>query len=180
MTRQQITLAAMAALSAASLAACNKPAPATAVDTGKISDAVKADVHQLVVDFNAHDVDKAVSHDAPGMVGMFHGAPNVVGPEQDKALTTQQIAASPNAAIAVSDESVDVAAAGDMAIYRATYAFTATDPKTKAPMAEHGNWVVGYKPAADGSWKIAWNVISDTPAPAPAASSAPASSAPSP
>ena len=48
-----------------------------------------------------------------------------------------------------------------MAIYRATYTVTATDPKSKKPVAENGNWLVGYK-TVGGAWKIAWNVVSDT------------------
>ena len=58
-------------------------------------------------------------------------------------------------------ETIDVAAAGDMAIYRATYTVTATDPKSKKPVAENGNWLVGYK-TVGGASKIAWNVVSDT------------------
>ena len=40
-----------------------------------------------------------------------------------------------------------------------------TDPKTKAPTTEHGNWVMGWKAQADGGWKLAWSVASDVPAP---------------
>ncbi len=152
------------------LSACTKPA-ATA-DTAKIADTIKADVAQLVEHFNARDAEKAVSHDAPDYVGMFHGTPNVVGPEQDLALTKVQMA-DPASKLAVSDETVDVASAGDMAVYRATYAYTMTDPATKKPATENGNWLLGYKTQADGSWKIAWGVVSDTgPAPAAAAPAA--------
>jgi len=178
MTHRAMFGSALALLAAASLGACAKPAVTPAVDTAQIAEAVKADLHQLVGDFNAHDGQKAVSHDAPDMVGMFHGAPNVIGPDQDLEMTNKQLADNPTANVTVKDETVDVAAAGDMAVYRATYTFSGTDPKTKKPMAEHGNWVVGYKKQADGSWKIAWNVVSDTgaapPPPAPPASGAPA------
>ncbi len=61
----------------------------------------------------------------------------------------------------------------DMAVYRATYNFTSTDPKTKAPATETGNWVIGYK-TVDGGWKMAWSVVSDTPAAAPKAAAPPA------
>ena len=160
--------AAIVVVTAVSLAACTKPA-ATA-DTAKIADTIKADAAQLVEHFNARDAEKAVSHDGPDYVGMFHGAPNVVGPEADLALTKLQVA-DPASKIAVSDETVDVASAGDMAVYRATYAYTMTDPATKKPITENGNWLLGYKPQADGSWKIAWGVVSDT-GPAPAAATA--------
>jgi ketosteroid isomerase-like protein len=162
---------ALSVLLAATLAACAKPeAVKPAVDTAAFAEDVKEDLHQLIADFNAHDAAKAVGHDAPDYVGMFHGLPNVKGPAEDLALTKQQVA-DPLAKVSVSDETVDVAASGDMAVYRATYAYDFTDPKTKGPTTEHGNWVLGYKREADGSLKIAWGVIADTPAPtaAPAA-----------
>jgi ketosteroid isomerase-like protein len=165
------TVAAIALLGACSA----KVAAPSEADNAKIADAVKADATQLVADFNARDAEKAVSHDAPDYVGMFHGMPNVVGPEADLALTKQQLA-DPAAKVAVSDEDVSVAAAGDRALWRATYAYTFTDPKTKEVTTENGNWLLGYRKQGDGSWKIAWGVVSDTgpAAAAPAAAPAPA------
>ncbi len=148
---------------AVSLTACQKPAAtAPAVDTTKISDTIKADVAQLVTDFNAKDAEKSVSHDGPDYVGMFHGMANVHGPAEDLALTKQQMADA-SAKVAVSNEAVDTAASGDMAVYRATYAYTFTDPKTKQPTTENGNWVLGYRKQSDGTWKLSFGVVSDTP-----------------
>jgi len=174
MTKIHFTGAASAALMAASLCACTPPpksADKATVDTGKIADAVKADEDQLTADFNAHDLTKAVSHDAPDIVGMFHGQPNIVGPAADTESTKKMFAAMPDAHIAVADEHVDVASAGDMAVYHATYTFTFTDPKTKKPSTETGNIVAGYKPQADGSWKMEWSIGADTPAAAAPAKS---------
>ena len=62
---------ALSLVLAASLAACAKTEPAKpAVDTAKIADAVKADAQAAVAALNAHDADKAVSHDAPGLVAI--------------------------------------------------------------------------------------------------------------
>ena len=163
-TTRMILLCALTA----SLAACNSAPPAApaappvapSVDTGKIADAVRTDLAQLVTELNARDIDKAVGHDSADMVGMFHGMPNVVGPAADKAMTEQMLK-DPAFHLAVSGETVDVAAAGDMAVYRATYTVTVTDPKSKKPVVENGNWLVGYK-LVEGAWKIAWNVVSDT------------------
>jgi ketosteroid isomerase-like protein len=164
MFTSKLTGVALSVLLTGALAACAKPAPPKpAVDTAAFAEDVKADLHQLVADFNAHDAAKAVGHDAPDYVGMLHGQPNVKGPAEDLALTRQQVA-DPLSKVTVSDETVDVAASGDMAVYRATYAYDFTDPKTKAPATEHGNWVLGYKREADGSLKVAWGVIADTPA----------------
>jgi ketosteroid isomerase-like protein len=159
-------------LSLSLLAACGaQQSAAPAADNAKIADAVKAQSAALIVAFNAHDAEKAVSFDAPDYIGMFHGAPNVVGPDADLALTKQQVA-DPAAKVTVSDEDVSVAAGGDRALWRSTYAYTYTDPKTKQPTTENGNWLIGWRKQADGSWKAAWGVVSDTgpaaAAPAPA------------
>jgi ketosteroid isomerase-like protein len=152
------------ALTAGLLGACSGAQPAKpAVDVGKITEAVKADANQMIADFNAHDAAKAVSHDDPGIVGMFHGFPNTVGPDADLTNTKQLFADNPNAKITLANESVDVAASGDMAVFHSTYTYDYTDPKTKKPGSESGNFLIGYKPQPDGSWKIAWNIGADTP-----------------
>jgi len=169
MTRTQVTGVAIGVLAAASLAACNAPPAKPAVDTGKIADAVKADEAQLVADFNAHDAAKVVSHDAPDVFQMGHGTPNVVGPAADLA-ANKTLLADPAQNFAVSGATVDVAASGDMAVYRSSYVYNFTDPKTKKPATESGNYLSGYKLQPDGSWKMEWSDISDTPASTPAAS----------
>lgn len=168
MTRFAQLRLATAALAFGMLAACAAQPDTAPVDTAKIADAVKANTAGLIAAFNAHDAEKAVSYDAPDYVGMFHGSPNVVGPEADLALTKQQVA-DPASKVTVSAEDVSVAAAGDRALWRATYAYTFTDPKTKQPTTENGNWLIGWRKQEDGSWKEAWGVVSDTGA-APAAS----------
>ena len=158
------TLSGMTALCL--IAACTQ-AP-QAGDRAKVSAEVKAAMANVISSFNAHDAEKSVSFDAPDYVGMFHGADNVVGPAQDLALTKMQLGDAA-AKVTVSDDKVDVAAAGDMAVWTATYAYDFTDPKTKKPTTEHGNWLLVFKRQADGALKEAYGVVSDTPASAPTA-----------
>lgn len=148
------------------LAACQPKAAdgGAAVDTAKAADAIKATMASTVEAFNAHDADKATAIDMDDYVGMMHGTDNVVGKEADLAVTKMQVS-DPAAKIEIGDNVVDVAKADDMAVQRMTYTYTFTDPKTKAVTTEHGNWVLGWKAQADGSWKTAWGVVSDTPAP---------------
>jgi ketosteroid isomerase-like protein len=181
MTRLQLLTAACAGLLAASLGACNKPTTATtaggaapAADTGKIAAAVKADADQGVADFNAHDADKSASHDAADYVFMFHGAPNTVGAATDLANTKKMFAADSTQHLTLANETVDVAASGDMAVFHSTYVFTGANPKTKQPMTDNGNFLAGYKPQPDGSWKMEWSVVSDTGPPPAAPAAAPA------
>jgi ketosteroid isomerase-like protein len=162
-------ISAIALLCAAvALTSCDKNAAAeTTVDKTAIQTAIKNDVRDLVESFNNKNIEKAVTHDTPDAVFMMHGAPNAVGPEQDLK-ATKAIAVDPLAWIQLGNETVDVSNAGDMAVYRTTYNLRMTDPKTKKEAHEHGNWVIGYKKQANDSWKIAWNVVSDTPSEAAA------------
>lgn len=134
--------------------------------------AVKADIDQLVRDFNAHDAVKVAAHDVADVVQMSHGGPNIVGAAMDLEANRQQLAADPSAHIAVADPRIDVAASGDMAIYRSSYVFTSTGEKTGRPIVEAGNYLAGYRLQADGTWKMQWSVVSDTPTAAPSSPSA--------
>jgi ketosteroid isomerase-like protein len=139
------------------LAGC-QPRPAA----GSAEQAVFRDVHQVLADLNAHRADDAVRHDAPDVVVMNHGSPNLVGVAADLANLKQVLAASPTAHVVVSNEVVDVAASGDMAVWRASYVFNYIDSKNGKPVvAEHGNWMFGYR-LIDNAWKIVWSVESDT------------------
>ncbi len=180
MTRIQLAGGAAALLLAAVLGACNPAAPAKpAADTGKIADAVKADADQLIVDYNAHDATKVGSHSTADAVIMFHGQANGTGGATGLAGLKQTFASTPDVKVTLANESTDVASAGDMAVFHSTYSVTFTNPTTKKAIAESGNYLAGYKPQADGSWKQVWSVVSDTgPAPgaAPMAAAAPAKS----
>jgi hypothetical protein len=158
----KIVLAVVALAGVSGLSACDKKAEAAAVvDKAKITEAVKGDVYQLVAALNDRNAAKAVTHDAPGVVGMFHGAPNVVGVEADMAMTKKQVG-DPNFYLQLGNDAVDVADSGEMAVYRTSYQYRFSDPKTRKPVKEMGNWVIGYKKQPDGAWRMTWNVVSDT------------------
>ena len=175
MTRFHFAGAASAVLMAASLGACNPATPAKpAVDTGKIADAVKADAAQRIADVNAHDAAKVAGHDAADAVVMFHGRPNAVGTAAIEAGFKQTLANAPDLHVTMSGQTVDVAASGDLAVFHGTSVATFTDAKTKKPVTTTSNSLAGYKPQADGSWKIEWSVVSDVGPPPNAAPASPA------
>ena len=153
-----------AAAAVALVTGCSGNADGDAVKAG---DEVKANMTEMVAAFAARDADKAVSWDAADFVGMYHGTENVNGQEADRKLTKEQVA-DPAMKFSVSDAVVDVAKSGDLAVWRAKYSYTYTDPATKQPKTEVGNWVVGWKRGDDGKLKEAWGVVSDTPAAAAA------------
>jgi ketosteroid isomerase-like protein len=175
MTRTHLTGAAIAALMAASLGACQKAEPAKpAVDTAKIADAVKADATQRVADVNAHDPAKYASHFAADAVAIRNGRANAVGGAAIQADFARVMAAAPDLHVVLSDATVDVASSGDLAVFRATSVATETDPKTHKSVTATRNSLAEYKLQADGSWKIEWSVISDA---APPDTAAPATKA---
>ena len=145
------------------VAGCNS---APAADGAKAREEVKSAMAGIVAAFVARDADKAVSWDGPDFVGIFHGTPNVIGQEADRAITKEQVA-DPGMKFSVGDEAIEVAASGDLAVWRATYSYTFTDPKTNQPKTEVGNWVVMWKRGSDGAMKETWSVVSDTPAATP-------------
>ena len=72
------------------------------------------------------------------------------------------LASRQTCARAVSDETVDVAASGDLAVHHAAYRFTFTNPATKQPATEAGNWVAVFKRQPDGAMKMSKDIIADT------------------
>ncbi|HEY1880696.1 MAG TPA: hypothetical protein VGG68_12255 [Caulobacteraceae bacterium] len=166
MSKLNLAGVAIGALITLWVGACAKPQGAPpAADPGKIADTVKADVALAAADFNAHDAVKLSSHDAPNVVGMVHGAPNVVGAADALINNQKNFDADPSQHVTIANETVDVAGSGEMAVYRSTYVLTATDPKSKKTVTENGNYLAEYKLQPDGSWKIAWSIISDSAPP---------------
>lgn len=64
---------------------------------------------------------------------------------------------SPSWHLTMIDESVDVAKAGDMAIYRGTYAEDSA--REGVPFTHKGNYVAGFRRDPDGIWRIHWSII---------------------
>ena len=83
---------------------------------------------------------------------------------EENLATVRQYVSDPAVHLQVADEEVDVADAGDMAVYTATYDWEFTDPETGDVANEQGNWVMVFRRQEDGSLKIYREVISDIPA----------------
>jgi ketosteroid isomerase-like protein len=161
----------LCAVAVAIAVACSQPAPAPAapppatppVDTAAVAAQVKAAIKTQVDAYAARDVATAASILADDVVAHFHGAPNVVGKTAAMAGMKEQMA-DPELKLAVAGESVDVAAAGDIAVYHATYTFTFTNPATKKAGSETGNWIAVFKRQADGTMKLSRDMVLDMPA----------------
>jgi len=125
---------------------------------------VKAAIHTQLQAYESRDLAKAASVLAPDIKTYSHGEPNVIGIAAARAAIQAQFAL-PDVKLDVSDETVDVAASGDLAIYHATYRFSFTNPETKRPFVEVGNWVAIFKRQPDGKMRLTTDIVADTPQP---------------
>lgn len=156
MKQANIALAGAAALL---LAGCE----ATPKDRAAAHFEVKAAIATQLEGYAKRDLDKIVSVMAPDYVWINHGQPDVRGEANVRAAIAAQLS-DPALALTVADEQVDLAKEADMAVYRAIYRYTYTDPSTKRPTTELGNWVAIFRRQPDGTMKLARDVIVDLPA----------------
>lgn len=161
LTSVMLGLAASVALGGCSA----KPAQ---VDIALVEEEVREGALGVVAAYNAQDVDRAASFDAPDYVGIFHGTPNTVGPEADAEGMRIQIEAA-DVNWALGEDSVTVAKFGDLGVFEAPYTFTVTDRQSGATMSESGNWVAIFRRQNDGTMKLWRSIGSDTPSPPEAA-----------
>ena len=123
---------------------------------------VRAAVAEIVAGYAARDVAPVVSVNALDHMAMFHGMANTVGPDAELAAVKGQLA-DPAVKQGGSDEAIEVSRSGDLAVYRATYHFTYTNPETGKPANENGNGVAVSKRQPGGTMKMISEVVSDTP-----------------
>jgi ketosteroid isomerase-like protein len=123
-----------------------------------ISSRIKAEVADEIAGINAHDAAKATAHEAKDTISMESGRPPVVGKEVYEQGLAMVFKSTPSWHLNLVDESVDVAKAGDMAIYRSTY--DEDSARDGVPYTHRGNFVAGFKRDPDGMWRIHWSVVS--------------------
>ena len=143
-------------LAVAALAGCAQQPAGTAAD-------IRRQALGVVAAYNAQDAHKAASYDAPDYVGVYHGAPNTVGPAADEAGMKAQMAAA-KVDWQLGPEKVTVAKAGDLGIFEAPYTFVITMPQG-AVTRETGTWIAIFKRQGDGSMKLWRSIASDSPPP---------------
>lgn len=132
---------------------------ATAVDTAAVAESIKRDVAQLVAGLNAHDADRTTAYDAENVISMECGSPSSVGIEVDRQGFKRGFARDPDWRVSLIDETVDVPASGDLAIYRGTYN---EDNGQAGVLTTHKtNFIAEFKRQSDGSFKMAWYIVAN-------------------
>ena len=149
---RSVALSIVVSFAAALIAGCAQaPAP---VDTRKADEAaIRAAGNALAQAAIAKDLDKCMSFYVDDPVLFIPGSPAVVGKDAVRK-TFQAFLGVQSLKLETSDLIIDVAASGDIAMERGSYANTITDAKGKVT-TETGKLVLVWKRQADGSWKIA-------------------------
>ena len=125
----------------------------------QIAATIRADVAEQIAGINAHDAARATAFEAADIISMESGRPASVGRDADMAGIKMAFQREPTWHLSLVDEAVDVARSGDMAVYRSTYNQDST--QSGVPATQRVNYIALFKRQADGTWKIAWSVVSN-------------------
>lgn len=122
-----------------------------------IASKIKADVAEIIAGINSKDIDKATKFDAPDLISMESMREPSVGAKADRDGLSMTFKYAPSWHLTLVDEAVDVAKAGDMAIYRGTYAEDSM--RDGVPFTHKGNYLAGFRRDPDDMWRIHWSII---------------------
>ncbi len=132
-------------------------APAHAATTRSIDAKIRFEVAEIIAGINSKDIDKTTKYDAPDLLSMESGRPPSSGIKADHDGLSMAFKHSPSWHLTLINETVDVAKAGDMAVYRGTYAEDST--RDGVPFTHTGNYVAGFRLDPDGIWRVHWSII---------------------
>jgi ketosteroid isomerase-like protein len=131
--------------------------------------ALKDNESRWVNDAATKDIDKFVAHYTEDASLLLPNTPILTGRAAIRGgLNPMMI--DPNFAVTFGATKVDVAKSGDFGYTQGTYSLTQSNPKTKAPVVEKGNYLTVYRKQADGSWKAVEDTfMADAPPPSDSA-----------
>jgi ketosteroid isomerase-like protein len=132
---------------------------AAAADRDTVSATIKAQVHEMVTGINTHNAAQATKYDAPSVTVIQSGQPNMVGAEADAADFKRGFAAAPTWRVSLVEETVDVPASGDMAVYRSVY--NQDSMHDKVPFTQKVNFISGWSRHENGTWLMDWYAVSE-------------------
>jgi len=133
------------------------PAAFAASSNAETAAQIKADIAEVIAGINAHDVARATKFDAPDFISMENFRPPSVGVDADKSGLEMAFKRAPDWRLRLIEETVDVADAADMAVYRATYNEDSV-AEDGTPMTHTVNYIAGFRHDAEG-WRIHWSVV---------------------
>jgi uncharacterized protein (TIGR02246 family) len=149
---------------AALLAGCERgetQPEADAVNTNAIAEQIRAEEAQWVQDWASRDANRVMAHYSDDATVMAAG--RLSGAAQIRSVVAAMVQ-DPNLDMRFTPDRVEVSASGDMAYARGTYSLRTTDPRTRRPRIEAGNYLTIFRRQADGSWKATEDIIAAGPA----------------
>jgi uncharacterized protein (TIGR02246 family) len=146
------SLVVMAILGACAQPQPPAPQPVEPPDTRAADEAaIRAAVKEWTAAAAAKDAEKFASFYAEDANLMFANAPDVKGATAIREAAGGMMKDA-NFALSFETTAVQVARSGDLAYELGTYSMTTTNPKTKKPATEKGNYVVVWT-KQPGKWK---------------------------
>ena len=135
------------------LSAC-KPAEheAAKVDVAAEEQAIRAKETAWMAAYNKHDGKELASQYEDDASLAANGTKLMTDPV-GRGLFLDGMASDPALKVDFASDRIIVAASGELASSRGHYTMTYTDPATKQPKTESGNYLTVYRKAADGTWK---------------------------
>ena len=135
------------------LAAC-KPAAdkAAKVDLAAEEAAIRAKETAWMAAYNQHD-GKGLAAQYEDDAALAANGVKLMTDSVGRGLFLDEMASDKALQVDFASDRIIVAASGDLASSRGHYTFIYTDPATKKPKTEKGNYLTVYRKAADGSWK---------------------------
>ena len=134
------------------------PALAQGDDSG-LARQIEGYVAEEVAGINSHDAVKATAFEADDTISMESGRPASIGRQADIEGITAAFKYEPAWHLRLIQEAVDIPRSRDMAVYRSTYFQDST--MAGVPATQRVNYIALFKKKKDGSWKIAWSVVSN-------------------
>lgn len=169
---RNVTGIAIAASALVLLSGCDQaPQKAPATDAASVEKALREIETKWNTDYNTRNVDAVMGHYADDAALANPGAPLAAASESRRSAITQFLS-DPNLKISFASDRVQVAKSGDLAYTRGHYTMQGTDPATKQPRTDAGNYLTVWQKQTDGSWKAVEDFI--VPGGSPAASVEPA------
>jgi ketosteroid isomerase-like protein len=116
-------------------------------------------VAQEIAGINDHDALKATAFEADDTISMESGRPASIGRQAYIAGLQMAFKYEPAWHLRLIEETVDIPHSRDMAVYRSTYFQDSTIGGV--PATQKVNYIALFRKQADGTWKIAWSVVSN-------------------
>ncbi len=145
---------AIAASSLLMLPACDKAGhkQASTTDTAAVEKMLKDNETRWNGLYKARDAAGLASVYAADAALANPGAPLVEGGPAIRT-AVEQFVTDPNLDVQFASDRVQVAKSGDLAYTRGHFTMRSTDPATKQPRTDTGNYLTVWQKQADGSWK---------------------------